>query len=517
MFQLKWDDNYTKTIDDIPYWKKEEDINQNIIDYIKETSLKVPLYNIFDEKYYCCNCLNVLDKNMVCHNCHTKFSCSNEKPDFDSRETCVLSHHNRKITFDNYTHLVDFLIFNIDNNNVYFYYISDELSYQELEACKYQAIHHFIINNSFLVTKEGLTDLDNNIFISYKELDYNRENFEKNYSLFYDDYFDNTTYGKLIFDKRPIYLYTDNINDLKNTIYKYTRIWETKDILDKELYHSIAELTIHPLYYPQFEYLVNYKLYNLALEVPHWFKEGHNFKEIFGIDKHYLPMMVNNNINSSELYLLRLAPSLDYSSIEYFASYLLFYQDEIIELIKDYKINLSKLKKYIEKHHNFNFYEYLDYLHMSRQIGLDLDNKNVLFPKDLERAHLELYSQIEVEEDPEINKKIADIANLLSVNKYEDDKYVIYPVSSIAELIDESKQQKNCVRIYYDRIASYQCQIYFMRKKQDLTKSFVTIEVRNNHVAQASTKYNKEPSKQALKIINKWEQTLIPFEVNEDL
>ena len=68
MFQLKWDDNYTKTIDDIPYWKKEEDINQNIIDYIKETSLKVPLYNIFDEKYYCCNCLNVLDKNMACHN-----------------------------------------------------------------------------------------------------------------------------------------------------------------------------------------------------------------------------------------------------------------------------------------------------------------------------------------------------------------------------------------------------------------------------------------------------------------
>ena len=100
------------------------------------------------------------------------------------------------------------------------------------------------------------------------------------------------------------------------------------------------------------------------------------------------------------------------------------------------------------------------------------------------------------------------------LNKYEDDKYIIFPASSINSLIDESSQQSNCVRTYCDMVSNNECQIYFMRYKNNIKKSFVTIEVRNNKVVQAKTRFNEEVPEYIMNIIMKWEKTLIPL-INE--
>ena len=92
---------------------------------------------------------------------------------------------------------------------------------------------------------------------------------------------------------------------------------------------------------------------------------------------------------------------------------------------------------------------------------------------------------------------------------YEDDNYVIYPVSSIKDLVEESRQQKNCVRTYCERIADNECQIYLMRKKEDINKSFVTIEIHDNKIVQARLKYNEIPSEDIYKILKDWEKNLI--------
>lgn len=91
----------------------------------------------------------------------------------------------------------------------------------------------------------------------------------------------------------------------------------------------------------------------------------------------------------------------------------------------------------------------------------------------------------------------------------EDDKYIIFPSNSVKSLIDESFQQSNCVRTYCDMVSNNECQIYFMRYKNNISKSFVTIEVRNGKVVQAKTKFNKEPSYEIMNIIKKWEQKLL--------
>ena len=50
-----------------------------------------------------------------------------------------------------------------------------------------------------------------------------------------------------------------------------------------------------------------------------------------------------------------------------------------------------------------------------------------------------------------------------------------------------------------------------MRYKNDIKKSFITIEVRNNKVVQAKARFNEEPTTEIMNIIKKWEQTLIPL------
>ena len=79
-------------------------------------------------------------------------------------------------------------------------------------------------------------------------------------------------------------------------------------------------------------------------------------------------------------------------------------------------------------------------------------------------------------------------------------------------MIDEGSQQHNCLRTYISSYSDNLCQIYFMRLKKEKTKSFVTIEVRNNRIVQARAKFNDEPSKEITNILKKWEKTLLPIE-----
>jgi len=109
---------------------------------------------------------------------------------------------------------------------------------------------------------------------------------------------------------------------------------------------------------------------------------------------------------------------------------------------------------------------------------------------------------------------VAIFYSILSFNKYEDDEYIIYPATSIQDLVEESRQQKNCVRTYCEAISNNESQIYFMRRKEELDKSFVTIEVNDKKIIQARVKYNELPSKEINEILNKWEQNLIPITNN---
>ena len=157
-----------------------------------------------------------------------------------------------------------------------------------------------------------------------------------------------------------------------------------------------------------------------------------------------------------------------------------------------------------------NISDYYDYIMSAKKIGLDLSQKSILFPKNFMKAHNEITYQVLINKDKCIDERIANLSKFLEINRYEDDKYVIFPANSINSLIDESNQMNNCVRTYCEKYSNNECQIYFMRYKNSQDKSLVTIEVNDNKIVQAKTKFNKEPSLELKNIINKWEQNLTP-------
>ena len=497
MLQMMFDKDFDQVNVDLSYILTIDDIPFDIKEFISNTSNKRVFFETKTQQFYCSKCLQKIDSNGYCSHCEIEHGI-HKIEDIDVVEVYEISNtHKHLLNYD-----VEYLFFYIEDNNIFLYDVIDNVSYNNPFYARPYRSSKLVIDTSksYLILKDGLIKLDNKEYISFKDMDHIIEQL--------DDFFDMTSLcEKLFFNNIEAYLYTDNLKELKNGIYKYTRLWEIGEYLKEERYFTIPQLTLYPLYYKQFEYLINYKLYNLALNVPFLFKDGRNFKEIFGVDKKYLNFMVQNDINEMEFNLFKKTLIDDIDILRYFSHYYWLLDDDLFKTIK---IDLRKLKDYLEKNSlKDNMIDYFDYIRMGIELGIDMERKEVLYPQDLRVAHDDLYNQIEVIDNQEINNKIEEIANLLSINNYEDDNYVIYPVSSIEMLVDESRQQKNCVRVYAERIAEGKCQIYFMRRKRDINKSFVTIEVIDNKMVQARIKYNKVPDDDINKILAKWEKTLV--------
>ena len=118
--------------------------------------------------------------------------------------------------------------------------------------------------------------------------------------------------------------------------------------------------------------------------------------------------------------------------------------------------------------------------------------------------HNKLFEKKYIIFDKSYDDRIKKISSKLEKNKYEDNNYIIYPALSVKEMLDEGKNQNNCLRTYIEDYSNGKTEIYFMRKKSNLNKSFVTIEVKDNELIQARLKNNLDPDEKIMKIINKW-------------
>ena len=79
----------------------------------------------------------------------------------------------------------------------------------------------------------------------------------------------------------------------------------------------------------------------------------------------------------------------------------------------------------------------------------------------------------------------------------------IYPEST-QEIKDEAVSQNNCVASYIKQVISGNCDILFLRTKENPDKSLVTIEVRNGKIVQAKQKFNDPVDSEQQEAIDKW-------------
>ena len=486
MRQLKYNNDFNKLEEEIPLYKEIKDIPNRIIDTINSIEKKRVVLDELTNIYYCPICFNKLVKDLTCPICNIIYE--------DKYPIKVYNIAKKLSDTNNYY----YYFFEIIGKTVLLYTLKETTYLSNLINYKPSKVTKLEINKIYHIEETKITEILSKTIYTKEEITKTCE--KESSSKLEEEFF---------FPKSNSYLYTDNLIYLKDTIYKYSHIWESTNYLHNN-YINLYRLIYLPLYHKEFEYLIKLKLYNLAYSYTkiHYKK---NFQKTFGVDKSYLSFMQEIDITPEELNTLKLIKVKDKKLIKVLTEQ--YYPlEEIYSLCN---INIYELMNYMKTNDPDKLWEYLweysDYLSMAKEIGLDLKDKKVLFPNNLLASHDELCMQLEIIKDPTIDKRIKEKYKLLEINKYEDKDYIIIPADSIDSLVNESINQNNCVRTYCTSYANNDCQIYFLRKKTEPDKSLVTIEVIDSTVVQAKIKHNKAPSPELMEVINKWEKTIIPI------
>ena len=470
----------------------EELINLKMIDYY-------PLYQLIDRKslknnkmirfnsnkkasdYYCTFCGHTHTSKTV--NLHTKLKCPNCGHNF-----YVLGKHNNIEDVEDY--ITRYEVNKRKELIARLFYFKKE--YDKVEM-KYKTqlfeVVRLNVDRDIAIKKDTYWVMCTGWRHAEGYRDWKRDNDRFSY------YRDNAFHDCFLYD---IVQRTNLKNILSKTKYKYSAM----DIVARNGgIDTIGFLRLWEMY-PKVELLAKAKCFNLIKDLIY---RGNKYS-VNGVMK-----LIEENKKS-----LRLIADMDLTVSEFKMAVKYQLKDKKIikmavkcDMFLDVKTNqAAKIIQYLGKQ-NCKCHEYRDYLETAALIGMDLKNSNVRFPKNIHKAHNDVMNKYKVVKDELINKKISDFSKDLEKYIYEDKKLIIKPAQSQQELIDESKQLDHCVRTYGEKMAKRETSIFFIRKKKNIKKSFVTLELKEGRVVQVRGYKNNvhNPLDQSvIDFVHKWEQ-----------
>ena len=153
-----------------------------------------------------------------------------------------------------------------------------------------------------------------------------------------------------------------------------------------------------------------------------------------------------------------------------------------------------------------SFTEYIDYIRMRKQMGYDLSNEIILFPKELHRRHNEMVLETENEKMDKRKKEVLEKYPKIA-EKYKNlsDKYsaaaagyIIRPAKDAAEIVVEGRVLHHCVGgdMYLSAHNMGRSTILFLRHSQSPDVPFITVEIKGETVRQWYGAYDKKPEKE---------------------
>lgn len=132
------------------------------------------------------------------------------------------------------------------------------------------------------------------------------------------------------------------------------------------------------------------------------------------------------------------------------------------------------------------FRAYLEMLNLVEELGVELDK----YPKNLISTYDKLAYQRILRNDDKNKIKFAERLEANKPYNYENEKYIVISPSEIADLRTEGDNLNNCVGTYIDNYLKGTSKIYFMRKKEEPTKSYIALELNNNNYLVQSRGFN---------------------------
>lgn len=382
-------------------------------------------------------------------------------------------------------------------------------------------LRFFYTSRRFVKENMLMTDDDTREFFrSYVSF----ENGEVNSSDYIYDNYKNTNTLRWCRDKGGKFrnwravLYPDNLPYAwEHTPMRYSAY----EILSKEtgyqafhIYKAISEF----LQYPKTEHLIKLGLFNLAAENINSYyntfartlykQNGKTIYEYLNLDKINTRTLIKANGRNKSLRLLQTAQS---RGIRLSAEKLKFLEDnfedngEQLLLRVKQGATLDRIIKYLTKESrwlgeiNDTAGLWLDYLNMAEEIGYDLSRRISYFPTKIENVHnrvTEEWKSVWRSREEEAIKKrevffkarVEDMNKTMGFLKLDkkardSDLTIIAPETS-ADIRAEGEALRHCVGSYADKVAKGKTFIFFVRKKDNLSESFYTLEYRDGKAAQ---------------------------------
>lgn len=150
-----------------------------------------------------------------------------------------------------------------------------------------------------------------------------------------------------------------------------------------------------------------------------------------------------------------------------------------------------------------------DWVRMSIAIGV----KPKLDKDSLKREHdvtARIYRiKMEKQKSQMLNSQMVPVCKKLEKYNFQDSKYIIRSIKDYDDLLDEARQQSNCVASYGDRIIKGQSLIFVMRFLGKPDESYITIELTPDRqtIRQKYLSHNRRVTSEAdLAFINRWHQ-----------
>ena len=209
------------------------------------------------------------------------------------------------------------------------------------------------------------------------------------------------------------------------------------------------------------------------------------FNLLFSLDTNELTKSEKENILNSGYYFNEIKDLIDWG---YTPKALIIYLD------------------YLETHEALNYSKAIgslyDYTRMMRKISKKFDK----YPRNLLTSHdiaVRNYERLTREYEENAFKKRINLDMEYSYDGYR----IIYP-KAVQDIKDEASQQHHCVATYIDSVINGECDILFLRNKEEPDKSLVTMEVRNNKVVQARGKFNRDLTSKEQEMVDRYNQYL---------
>lgn len=145
--------------------------------------------------------------------------------------------------------------------------------------------------------------------------------------------------------------------------------------------------------------------------------------------------------------------------------------------------------------------QYRDYIRMTKEMGYERFDR---YPKFLRTAHDIASRNYKIKlNEIELQQWHKAYQNNKSF-EYQYKNYKIFPPKEPSDLVREGNVLGHCVGSYINNVRKGLTTILFLREKEDIECPLITIEVKNNRIAQAKGKMNNAPSKELKSIIEKF-------------